>query len=157
VKYLPRDARHGWKVSKFHELKRIVRFIATFGAPGGYNASRPEEHHKAHAKRPARRSQKNMKTIDQQCARRIADTCVINTMHAMFAGGTHIKSVPVTSTPSQATKEVGSGTHYRIRSFCDPNQNHSLVREVFFTSQTGEPINLEQNLALFILQMISLL
>jgi hypothetical protein len=75
VKYLPQDAGRGWKVSKFHELKHIVRFISAFGASRGYNASRPEEHHKAHAKRPARCPQKNIKTIDQQCARRIADTC----------------------------------------------------------------------------------
>ena len=31
--------------------------LLVFGAPHGYNASRPEEHHKAHAKRPGRRSQ----------------------------------------------------------------------------------------------------
>ena len=142
-------------MSKFHELKHIVRFISTFGASWGYNASCPEEHHKAHAKRPARCPQKNIKTIDQQCARRIADTCVINTMHTMFAGGTHVKSIPVTSTPSQATKEVGRGTRYHIRSFRNPTQNHRLVREVFFTTQTREPINLEENLALFILQMYS--
>ena len=80
VKYLPQLKGNGWKVSKFHEIKHIVRFIGVFGAPRGYNASRPEEHHKAHAKRPGRRSQKDMNTIDQQCARRIADTIVIDTM-----------------------------------------------------------------------------
>jgi hypothetical protein len=77
-------------------------------------------------------------------------------MHAMFSGGrTDVKSIPVTSTPRQATKEVGSGTRYHTRSFRNPTQNHRLVREVFFTTQTREPINLEQNLALFILQTYS--
>ena len=155
LKYLPRNAGNGWKVSKFHELKHIVRFISTFGAPRGYNASRPEEHHKAHAKRPARRSQKDIRTIDQQCARRIADTCVINTMHALLTGVNDGKSIPNTSSPSTATKEVGRGTRYHIRSFRDPNQEYRLVREVIFMTQTRAPINLEQNLAFFILQTYS--
>ena len=50
--FLPREKGNQWKVSKFHEIKHIVRFICTFGAPRGYNVSRPEEHHKAHAKCP---------------------------------------------------------------------------------------------------------
>ena len=81
VKYLPQVKGIGWKVSKLHEIKHIVRFIAVFGAPRGYNASRPEEHHKANAKHPGRRPQKNMNTIDQQCACRIADTNVIDNTH----------------------------------------------------------------------------
>ena len=52
IKHLPRDSRNGWKVSKLHQIKHIVRFITAFGAPRGYNASCPEEHHKADAKRP---------------------------------------------------------------------------------------------------------
>jgi hypothetical protein len=108
-KYLPQEAgTNGRKVSKFHELKHIVRFISTFGAPRGYNASRPEEHHKAHAKRPALCSQKCIKTIDQQCARRIADTFIIGTMNAVFAGEMQGKGCSNTSCPQEATKEVGS-------------------------------------------------
>jgi hypothetical protein len=95
---------------------------------------------------------RRISTQKTSSAPRIADTYVINTMHAMFAGGTHSKSIPA---PSQATKEVGCGTRYHIRSFHDPNQNHRLVREAFCTMQTREPINLEQNLALFILQTYS--
>ena len=69
VKFLPRQKGNEWKVSKFHEIKHMVRFIVAFGCPRGYNASCPEEHHKAHAKRPGRRSHKNVNTIDQQCGR----------------------------------------------------------------------------------------
>ena len=65
--YLPRGKGDQWKLSKFYEIK--------------HNTSRPEEHHKAHAKCPAQRSQKNVYTIDQQCGRRIADALVIDTMH----------------------------------------------------------------------------
>ena len=54
-----------------------------------------------------------------------------------------------------SNKEVGRGTRYHIRSFRDPNQNHRLVRDVFFLTQTREPINLEQNLELFFLQTYS--
>jgi hypothetical protein len=43
--HLARDAGNGWKLSKFHEIKHIGRFIGAFGAPRGYNASRSEEHH----------------------------------------------------------------------------------------------------------------
>ncbi|KAI2501411.1 hypothetical protein MHU86_13078 [Fragilaria crotonensis] len=113
LKYLPRDAGNGWKVSKFHELKHIVRFISTFGAPRGYNASRPEEHHKAHAKRPARRSQKCIQTIDQQCARRIADTLVIDTMHAVFAEEFREKRSPqhITSTSNKRSRSWHSLSH----------------------------------------------
>jgi hypothetical protein len=113
--YLPREKGNGWKVSKFHEIKHIVRFICTFGAPQGYNASRPEEHHKAHAKRSGRWAQKNVNTIDQQCGRRIADAFVIDTMHSLF------EKTPQLNTLSQGrvanladdaadppTREVGS-------------------------------------------------
>ena len=52
--YLPREEGKWWKVSTSHEIDHMVRFIREFGAPRGYNTSRPEEHHhKAHAKRPA--------------------------------------------------------------------------------------------------------
>ena len=68
VKYLPQIKGNCWKVSNFHEIKHIIRFIGVFGAPRGYNASHPEEHHKAHAKCcPVQRSQKNIYTSDQQC------------------------------------------------------------------------------------------
>jgi hypothetical protein len=122
--YLPREAGNGWKLSKVHEIKHIIRFIRTFGAPRGYNASRPEEHHKAHAKRPGRRSQKNVDTIDQQRGNRIADAFVINAMHARF------QECPGLNTSSRdcclgqlandnqvpSTREVGSGTPYYVRS-----------------------------------------
>jgi hypothetical protein len=36
----PRNVGNGWKLFEFHEIKHIVRFIGTFGAPRGYNASR---------------------------------------------------------------------------------------------------------------------
>ena len=49
---LPRNNSNGWKVSKPLEIRHIVRFIIAFGAPCGYNASRPREHHKACPKRP---------------------------------------------------------------------------------------------------------
>jgi hypothetical protein len=44
VKYLPQKKGNGWKgMSKFHEIKHIVCFIVTFGAPREHNASCPEE------------------------------------------------------------------------------------------------------------------
>ena len=136
VKHLPREKGNGWKVSKLHEIKHIVRFIVAFGGPRGYNASQPEEHHKAHAKRPGRRSQKKVKTIDQQCGRRIADAYIIDTMHAVFQvnnpqtgitnsirkstdAPTHQGSdrESVVAIPDEPrTFEVGSGTTYYIRS-----------------------------------------
>jgi hypothetical protein len=48
---------------QLHEIKHIVRFIVAFGGSRDYQVSCPEEHHKAHVKRPSRRSQKNLKTI----------------------------------------------------------------------------------------------
>jgi hypothetical protein len=167
VTYLPRLKGNGWKVSKFHEIMHIVRFIGVFGAPRGYNASRPEEHHKAHAKRPGRRSQKDMNTIDQQCARRIADTIVIDTMHGLFQERNVLGSVdknridtPTFHTPyvgintdgDNPAIEEGRGTMYCIRSFRDPENGDHLVRKVKFTTQTREPMHLEDNLSMFILQ-----
>ena len=167
VKYLPRLKGNGWKVSKFHEIKHIIRFIGVFGAPRGYNASRPEEHHKAHAKRPGRRSQKDMNTIDQQCARRIADTIVIDTMHGLFQERNVLGSVdknridtPTYHTPyvgintdgDNPAIEEGRGTMYCIRSFRDPENGDHLVREVKFTTQTRGPMHLEDHLSMFILQ-----
>jgi hypothetical protein len=164
VKHLPRDSGNGWKVSKLHEIKHIVRFITAFGAPRGYNASRPEEHHKAHAKRPGRRAHKNLETIDQQCGRRIADAIVIDTsMHSFFREGGHgttlkndkaAESVIPTlqNLENDLTREVGRGTTYVIRSFRDPDDDNRLHCEVIFDTQTTAPIKLKDNLALFILQ-----
>jgi hypothetical protein len=63
LKYLPQDVGNGWNVSNFHDLKHIVGIISTVGAPHGYNASQPEEHHKAHVKRPAACCSKCIQTI----------------------------------------------------------------------------------------------
>jgi hypothetical protein len=145
-------------VSKFHEIKHIVRFIDTFGAPRGYNASRPEEHHKAHAKRPGRRAQKNVDTIDQQCGRRIADASVIDTMYSLFQPPRQaLNRVPNTAddTVDPPTSEVGSGTSYYVRSFVDPWDDNQLCRDVVYDTQTLGVINLEENLDLFILQTYS--
>jgi hypothetical protein len=57
-------------------------------------------------------------------------------MNAVFAGEMQGKGSPNTSCPQEATKEVGRGTRYRIRSFRDPNQKNRLVREVSFKTQT---------------------
>jgi hypothetical protein len=127
--HLPRDAGNGWKLSKFHKIKHITRFIDAFGAPLGYNASRPEEHHKAYAKRPGQCAQKNVDTIDQQCGQRIADALVIDTMHAMFKEkpglNTSLKytshgQLAADNAQDPPTSESGSGTSNYIRSFVDP-------------------------------------
>ena len=174
VKHLPREKGNGWKVSKLHEIKHIVRFIVAFGGPRGYNASRPEEHHKAHAKRPGRRSQKNVKTIDQQCGRRIADAYIIDTMYALFqlpstsrtgvANGIPKTTEPprqqgsdtesFVGTPEPRTVEVGSGTTYFIRSFRNPDHDNKLCIKPRFNTQT-RAIKLEKNLSLFIWQTYS--
>ena len=155
ITFLPRQKAdgkqrgNGWKVSKFHEIKHIVRFIVAFGGSRGYNASRPEEHHKAHAKRPGRRSKKNAKTIDEQCARRIADTCIIDIMHDLF----HNEAVEVIgATNDPRIVEEGRGTRYHIRSFRNPDDDEQLSFRVGWNTQTRGQISLEDNIALFILQ-----
>ena len=165
VTYLPRNKGNGWKLSKFHEIKHIVRFIGAFGSPRGYNASRPEEHHKTHAKRPGRRAQKNVDTIDQQCAQRIADALVIDSMHAMFqeksglcdpdASSRGILGQMGSNAEDPQTREVGGGTQYCITSFSDAANGNRLYHDVTFDTQTRGVIELEVNLALFILQNYS--
>ena len=159
-KWLPRQKGNGWKVSKLHEMKHVVRFIVAFGASRGYNASRPEEHHKAHAKRPGRRSQKNVKTIDQQCGQRIADTYIIDTIHALFEGDQqhdqqHSSLGVDPEKNARRTVEEGSGTTYCIRSFRDPKRDNKLVRQVQFNTQSTGRMALEKNLDRFILQSYS--
>jgi hypothetical protein len=160
VKWLPRQKGNEWKVSKLHEIKHIVRFIVAFGGSRGYNASRPEEHHKAHAKHPGRRSQKNVKTIDQQCGRRIADAYIIDTMHGLFAGD-HPGITPSVEKGGQTgmhagrTVEEGSGTRYHIRTFRNPQKNNEVCREVCFDTASPGRMVLEKNLARFIVQSYS--
>jgi hypothetical protein len=106
-----------------------------------------------------------MNTIDQQCACRIADTIVIDTMHGLFQER-HVVAVdknridtPTFRTPyvginsdgDNPTIEEGRGTMYCIRLFWDPENNDGLVQEVKFTMQTRAPIHLEDILLLFIL------
>ena len=159
--FLPRQKGNEWKVSKFHEIKHMVRFIVAFGCPRGYNASRPEEHHKAHAKRPGRRAHKNVSTIDQQCGRRIADTFIIDTMYALFedtAKGEETAARAGSGSSEETngkvqTREEGSGTRYNIRCFRDPE--NQLCRQVLFHTQTRGIMKLEDNLAHFIVQAYS--
>ena len=114
-KYLPRDKGNGWNISKFYELKQLVRCIEAFGSPRGYNAPRPEEHDKAHAKRPNRRARWLMETIDEQCARRIADTFVIDTIHSLLVGdkgtcGAQVCEQGTISTTTTATASTSTPT-----------------------------------------------
>ncbi len=169
VEFLPRQkcsGKHkgnGRKISKLHEIQHIVRFIVAFGGSRGCNTSRQEENHKAHAKRPGRRSQKNANTIDQQCGRRIADTYIIDTMHGLFhrdqpAGGftgNNIQDFGTGEGDKQEPRPVeeGSGTRHYIRSFRDPKDDNQVLHKVGFHTQTKGPINLEQNIALFILHI----
>jgi len=156
--YLPRIEGNGWKLSKFHEMLHVVRFINDFGASRGYNASRPEEHHKQHAKQPGRRSQKNVNTIDLQCGQRIADASIIGTMHSLFhpnqtsllpyvTHGAHLQA-------SAGTRECNGGTRYRVIAYVD-SQTSELRRKVSFITTTNALLSLEPNLDLFLLQYYS--
>lgn len=85
VKHPPTtDSGNGWKVSKLHEIKHNIFFTAASGALRCYNASHPEDYHKAHAKRPGQQACKNLDIIDQRCGNGIADSIVIDTMAALF-------------------------------------------------------------------------
>jgi hypothetical protein len=148
---------------KLHEIKHIARFIVAFGGSRGYNASRPEEHHKAHAKRPGC-SQKSAKTIDQQCARSITDTCIIDTMNRLFNGdqpggftGNNTQDFGTGEGNKQEprTVEEGPGTWNYRRSFRDPKDDNQVLHKAGFHRQTKGPINLKQNIAYFILQSYS--
>ncbi|KAI2491813.1 hypothetical protein MHU86_22752 [Fragilaria crotonensis] len=94
--HLPRHAGNGWKLSKFHEIKHIVRFIAAFGAPRGYNASvlRNITRHTPNVLVDVHR---RMWTPLTSSVAKIADALVIDTMHAMF------QERPVLKTSSQHT------------------------------------------------------
>jgi hypothetical protein len=161
VQYLPRDKGNGWKVSKFHDIKHVVRFIGVSGASRGYNASRPAKH-------PGRHSQKNMNTINKHCDHQITDTIAIDTMHGLFQRkqGQPVKSniidteAPTLRTPfvgmkydgDKPTIEEGRGTMYCIRSLCDQEKSDGLFQEVKFNTQTRGPSHLEDYLYVFTLQ-----
>jgi len=156
--YLPRIEGNGWKLSKFHEMLHVVRFINDFGASRGYNASRPEEHHKQHAKQPGRRSQKNVNTIDLQCGQRIADASIIGTMHSLFHPNQTSLLPSVNhgahSQTSAGTRECNGGTRYRVIAYVD-SQTSELRRKVSFITTTNALLSLEPNLDLFLLQYYS--
>ena len=161
VNFLPRQKSsrkqrgNGWKVSKLHEIYFIVRFIVARGGSRGYNASRPEEHHKVHAKRPGRRSLKNAKTIDPQCVMRIADTYIIDTYHELFQGdqpggftGNNIQDFGTGEGDKNEPRTVDEGSRTPLR---DPKDDNQVLHKVGFHRQTKGPINLKQYIALFIL------
>jgi hypothetical protein len=50
------------------------------------------------------------------------------------------------------TREVGCGTTYVIRSFCNPDNDNRLCCEAIFDTKTTKLIKLQDNLAVFILQ-----
>ena len=134
VEWLPRQKGNEWKVSKLHEIKHIVRFIVAFGGSRGYNASRPEEHHKAHAKNPGRRSHKNVKTIDQQCGRRIADAYIIDTMHSLFQVDQQPQQV-FTNSIDKTTAEIGTQHLVLHQEVCmNPGEQLRKVLEQGITS-----------------------
>jgi hypothetical protein len=111
-----------------------------------------------------------MDIIDQQCARRIADTHNIDNIHSMLVGNkgtsgaqvceegtistatTATASTSITNVISPTTREAGGGTSYGIRSFRDPENNMNLRRGIVWRTQTRGDMNLEPNLSMFILQ-----
>jgi hypothetical protein len=142
-----------------------------FGAPPGYNASCLEEHHKAHAKRPGQHSQKSINTIDQQCACRIADTIVIDTVHGLFQER-HVLAVDKNriDTPIfvllllALTAMVTIPQYTKVMEQCIASGclrilkiMMVLVQEGKFTMQTRAPIYLEDNYSMFILQHYGLM
>ena len=157
--YLPRIEGNGWKLSKYHEMIHVVRFINEFGALRGYNASRPEEHHKKHAKQPGRRSQKKVSTIDLQCGQRLADASIIDTMHALFhpdlssqvAEGDHDANIPATD---GRYRECHGGTRYMVTAYVDA-QTLRLCCKVSFITKTTSSLVLEPNLHIFLMQYYS--
>ena len=159
TEYLPRKEGHQWKVSKFHELKHIVRFMNTFGATKGYNSCHPEAHHKVHAKKPGRRCAKNAQTIDQQCALRVADTIVINTCAAIFnPDNTSDGSVDVVEFghntmvihDNGTTSDSHGASKYVIETAIDP-KSFKLQYSIVFEACISRDFELEPDLALFLL------
>jgi hypothetical protein len=88
----PREEKQGWCLPKFHETLHLVRFINEFGAPRNFNTARPENHHIATCKKPAKTAQKRHDVFTVQCAERLADSIVVSRAARHMAEG---KSPPL--------------------------------------------------------------
>jgi hypothetical protein len=154
---LPRDTGNGWKISKFHELLHIPRFMTAFGATKCFSAARPEAHHKEHAKQPGRRSQKRIKHIDQQCATRVADAFVIQSTLQLFsttkqpADTAQACNIATATNNDTATSETADASStYLLTTYVDAATNE-LCYHVQLSNAAATPINLEPNLAFFLM------
>jgi hypothetical protein len=71
--------------------------------------------------------QKNVKTVNQQCGRRIAGAYIIDTVHRLFAGDRQARITPSIKNGGHTmhtdrTVEEASGTSYHIRTFHNPQK-----------------------------------
>jgi hypothetical protein len=140
-------------------MLHVIRFITAFGAPKGYNASRPESHHKNHAKDPGRRSQKNAETIDRQCGQRVADAYMINSMHQLFHAkeqAEELQDTSIANEPNETLIESSGKTamQYDICSVRDAISG-TLICTTKFHTKSKAVMRLEPNLDLFVLQHYS--
>ena len=70
--------KQGRKVSKFHELLHVLRFITLFGAASNFDSGPCERMHKEVAKQPGNRSQKRHETFSYQVANHLAEKHVLD-------------------------------------------------------------------------------
>ena len=141
---LPRTKGNNWKISKLHEMLHLVMFMIHLGSTSGYNASRPEAHHIPHSKNPARRSQQDAQNIDQQCAKRITDTLIMETVDNI------LNPPPVHQPPEAvAAEDNQNATRFEVKAFLIDGQ---YCRSVDFITKTRAGMVLLPNLDIFLLQ-----
>ena len=149
---LPRHTGNGWKISKFHELLHIPRFMTAFGATKGYSAARPEAHHREHAKQPGRRSQKRVRHIDQQCATRVADAFVIQSTLQLFSRTTtqQLADPALADNVTVTSETADASSTYMLTTYVDAATDE-LCYHVKLNNTAATPIHLEPNLAFFLM------
>jgi hypothetical protein len=80
-----RTEGNGLKLTKFHQLLHIPRYILKFGSPKNFNSGRCEAHHIKLSKLPASTAQQRQATFEQQVASRISDQMVLNRAFASLS------------------------------------------------------------------------
>jgi hypothetical protein len=82
---IKRSDGNGLKLTKFHQLLHIPRYILKFGSPKNFNSGRCESHHIKLSKTPAATAQRRQACFEQQVASRISDQLVLSRAFASMS------------------------------------------------------------------------
>ena len=112
-----REEGNGMKLTKFHQNLHLQQILQNYGSGSNFYGGPGEEHHKAHAKQPAQRTQRSIANFYDQCAHRYIENLAIDRAAKVFTDLGHEENVNNTDESERTAETVDwnvSGAKFAI-------------------------------------------